>query len=132
MFEADLKASLKSIFQLKRVTMDNMGDAVEQDILFINVENPRVRVVDGMVKARVTGECKIYSTAERMPFGYFAKKIKEADKDLTIDFFFSEIEENKKVYVNLVEKSFRFIWFWSKQYDPDLGVINEIEFLEGA
>lgn len=130
MFEASLKNKFKAIFEIKKVTFDDPGDAQEQECLFIEIENARNVIKDDRAKSMVTGSCVLFGNNEKIPFGFFSKKIKEADPALTKDLFFYDIEQNTRTYRNIVMRGFSFIYFFDTQYDPDQGTINAVEFIE--
>jgi len=129
MFEAGLKQKFEKIFDFKKVTFDApAGEAVEQETLFIEVESTNARIVDGRAICKVIGKAFIYSQNDKLPFGYFIKRIQAAKLDLTRELFFYDFEENLKVYQNLVRRSFGFVYFFNGQYDPAKGTITSIEF----
>ena len=130
MFEASLKNKFKSIFEVKKVTFDDPGDAQEQECLFIEIENARNVIKDDRAKSMVTGSCVLYGNNDKLPFAFFSKKIKEADAALTKDLFFYDIEQNTRTFRNIVARGFSFIYFFDTQYDPDQGTINAVEFIE--
>jgi hypothetical protein len=82
------------------------------------------------VNARVTGRATLFGRNEKVPFGFFSKAIERADPDDKNPFFFHEFEENKKLIQNVVEMGFSFVYFFSDEYDPDQGIINEIDIDE--
>ena len=131
MYESELKKLFKDIFKIDRVTLDQPSEALEQDTMFIEIERSKDAVKDGVVKSMVTGKCTVYAQSDKIPFGFFSKAIRQADPSLTKDLFFSDFETNSNYYRNLVERSFNFTYFYSGQYDPQTGIINEIEFIKG-
>jgi hypothetical protein len=129
MFESSLAAQLKRIFDYTKVTFAAPGESQEQDTLFIEIENCISRAKDGVFTARVTGNCTVFAHYERIPFGYFHKKIALADTDDTKDLFFFNVDENTKTFQSLVQRSFSFVFLFSGQYDPDNGSLTSIEFV---
>lgn len=127
MFEKALEDKFKKIFELKKVSYDEPGDAREQECLFIEVETSRNQIKDGRQKARVTGSAVMFGPNDKIPFGFFSKKIKQADPDDTRALFFFDIEVNTRRYQNIVQRGFSFVYFFDAQYDPDVGEIEEIE-----
>lgn len=131
MFEESLQEKLKAIFDFKKVTFSRPnktedGEAPEQECLFIEVENPRCKLSDKKQIARVTGKAIVYASADKMPFGYFAKKIAAADPANTKDLFFSDIEANSRTFQDIVQRGFSFVYFFNSQYDPAIGSITSI------
>jgi hypothetical protein len=126
MFEKSLEDKLKRIFGLNKVTFNQSSDSHEQDVLFIEIEKARAAIKDGLEVYHVNGNCRVYSPHEKMPFGYFSKHIRNADPDDTKDLFFYDLEESSKVYANIAMKSFSFVYFFSGQYDPEVGTITSI------
>jgi hypothetical protein len=129
-FEQELADKLKRIFDFQKVTYSLPGETQEQETLFVEVEVPRFKVSDKTVTARITGRAVVFANYDKLPFGYFAKRIAMADLADTKDLFFTEIEENTRVYQNKVQRSFGFIYFFSGQYDPSVGTITSIEIQE--
>ena len=127
MFEKELESKFRQIFSVKKVTFNAPGESMEQNCLFIEVENPRCTIKNGSARARVSGSAFLFGENDKLPFGFFAKAIKEADTSLTKDLFFYEIEANNSTYLNLVKRSFSFIYFFNSQYDPPAGTITSVE-----
>ena len=126
MFEKALQEKLEAIFEIEKVTFDMPGETREQDCLFVQIENTKSLVRDGSVHARVTGKGFLFAPAGRLPFGYFAKCI-ASHPDLSKQIFFFDIEENTRLYENIVQRSFSFVYFFDSQYDPAVGTITSIE-----
>src|SRR5688572_6573931 len=124
MFEKSLEDKLKKIFDLDKVTYDRPSESQEQEAVFIQVENANCRVKDGRQLARVTGTLRVFARSEHLPYGYFAKKISEADASLTKNFFFYDFEENAGTYRDIVERSLGFLFLFDSQHDPEMGEIN--------
>ena len=128
MFEDALKTRLKAIFDLDKVTYDAVGQAQEQETIFIEITSSKNRIRDGVETARVEGLLRVFSSSKKLPYGYFSKKIQEADNALTRDLFFYDIEENSNVFGNIAERNMSFIYFFNSQYDPNLGSITSVTF----
>lgn len=127
MFEKALKDSLRQIFDFDKVTYDAVSEDEEQEVLFIEIESSKNSIKDGLQVAKVTGKLRTFANAEKLPFGYFSKKIQEADKSLTYPFFFYEFEESAQGFRNIVERSVSFVYFFDSQYNPELGTISSID-----
>ena len=128
MFEADLTEKLQTIFGFKNVSFDLPAETVEQEKLFVAIETCRSHVKDAIIKAKVTGKIHVHVNREKMPYGYFAKRIAEAPGEITSDFFFYDIEENTGRYLNIAERSASFVFFFSTQYNPEVGTMTSINF----
>lgn len=128
MFEKHLQSKLAIIFDLPKTSYDMASDINEQECLFIEIKRARVKITDGMFTAKVDGECVIWAQNTKLPFGYLSKQIQRAPREFVENFFFYDIEDGKKVFGNIVMKSFKFVFFYEGQYDPSLGEINSVEF----
>ena len=126
MFEATLEAKFKTVFDVKKVSYSLPGESEEQECLFVEVESARNQVTDGNIKIVVQGKASMFANGDKLPFGYFAKKIAEHLSD-TKDLFFFDIEANSRIYQNKVQRGFAFVYFFNSQYDPDLGTLNSID-----
>jgi hypothetical protein len=129
-FEQELSDKLKRIFGVKKVTYDEPGQSGEQECLFIEIENSNNVIKDGRAKAMVSGKAVMFGTAGKMPFGFFSKRIAEADPDDTKDFFFYDFESNTRQHRDKVQRGFSFVYFFDSQYDPETGSITSIEISE--
>lgn len=128
MVENVLSEKLKKIFRVKKVSFDDPGEAGEQECLFINVENAVNSVRDKVIKQKVVGTLTMFGTNQKLPFGYFSKCIQEADPADTKDFHFHDFETNTRRFKDKVQRGLSFVYFFSSQYDPEKGTLNEIEF----
>ncbi len=138
MFRKELKDKFEKIFAVKKVTYDRPAHllkgsdlkAPEQECLFVDIQLARNTIKNGRAISKVTGVGTMFGNADKMPFGYFAKRIKQAKHDLSKDLFFFNIEESKEMIGDIQERAFNFIYFYSGQYDPDLGKIESIDLGE--
>lgn len=130
MFEDQLAEKFKKIFDVKKVSYDEPGESAEQECLFIEVENSHNVIKDDRAKAMVTGNAVIFSTAGKLPFGYFSKKIQESDPEDTRDIMFFDFESNTRRFRDKVQRGFSFIYFFDSQYNPARGSITSIEITE--
>lgn len=131
MFEAELKAKLKRIFGIDKVTYDAPApDSPEQKCLFISIETCTNTIRENVAISKVEGSGVLFGQAEQVPFGFFSKRIKQADSDDTKDFFFFDLEANAQGSVNLIQRGFNFIYFFNGQYDPETGTITSIDISE--
>lgn len=125
MFEKALQETFERIFDFKKVSYQAPGESREQECLFVEVELCRPHVYDGGTRARVEGKASIYVEGDKLPFGYFQKCIDAHKADAKKIFFFN-IEENARLYQNIVQRGFSFVYFFDSQYDPALGSITSI------
>lgn len=127
MFERSLEEKLKSIFDLDKVSYNLPSDEREQEVIFIEVQTARNQIKDKLQLSRVTGQIRVFAQLDKLPYGYFTKKISEADKTLTKDLFFYDIEDNAGTFMNVCERSMSFLYLFKSQYDPNQGLLNELE-----
>jgi hypothetical protein len=126
MIEKTLIEKLTKIFDVPRATFDRPTESAEQDILFIMVDSAKSSIKEKRHIARITGRIVVYSTHEKLPYGFFYKQLAEANASDTLDFFFFDFEENTGRGMNIVERSLGFVYFYSGQYDPEIGTIDSI------
>jgi hypothetical protein len=135
-FRAELQAKLQSIFGLRKTTFDapsvnSTNGSFEQDTLFIEVNECNSRVTEGRAYAKVIGSLVVFSQMDKMPFGYFNKKIQQASHADTKDLFFFDIDLNPASsparLQNITERRVRFVYLYSAQYDPAHGSITSLE-----
>lgn len=124
--QSSLEALFKKIFDFKDVSFSAPGEAREQEKLFVEVELCRTRILDKREISRVQGKASVFVNGDKVPFGYFAKCIAN-HPDETKDLFFSDIEENQRLYENIVQRGFSFVYLFDSQYDPDLGTLNQVD-----
>lgn len=128
MYEDELKNIFEKIFLIKKVTFDQPGEAIEQDVLFISVNSSQSTIKGSKELSRVEGSCFIYSQSDRLKFGYLDKMIQKADPSYTKNIFFFNVDTNEKTYQNLIQRGFDFMFFYKNQYDPVKGSITSISF----
>lgn len=136
MFRAELQSKLSTIFGMRKTTFDapttdSSDGSFEQDTLFIEVNECTSRVTEGRAYARVLGSLVVFSQVNKMPFGFFNKRIQQADHSLTKDLFFFDIDLNPANsparFQNITERRLRFVYLYSAQYDPAQGSITSLE-----
>ncbi len=126
MFEAVLLTKFKKVFEVDRARYDSpVHDAPEQDTLFIEIDEAKSSIKNGKALAKVKGKATIFAQNDKLPFGFFAKRI-AAHPDDTLDLFFYDIEENTRLHNNLVQRGFSFIYFFNSQYDPAIGTLTSV------
>lgn len=131
--EKELHQKLKNIFGLKKTTFSAPDeDSIEQEVLFVSVQKPRSGSISkGEERHCFEGTAFVYAPNDKIPAGFFLRKIYQAKSADTKDLFFNDIDERVPVFQNLIRTSFSFVYFFTGQYDPDNGTINELEFIEG-
>lgn len=133
MFRSDLKRRLEGIFGME-ATFDEASDEFEQDKIFIEVEVSRSRVSGakgGLETARVVGTMVVYSQANKLPFGFFAKKVSQAKAELTKPLFFYDFDvdlpDSPARLVNIHERRTSFVFLYDSQYDPSKGSLTSLD-----
>lgn len=126
MFEASLKEKLKRIFDFDKVSFAIPSESQEQEGMFIQVDQVRSSIKDARQVCKVQGKLIVYASNEKLPYGYFSKKIQEAELADTRDLYFYDFEGNAGRYQDISERSLGFIYFFNSQYNPDIGSITSI------
>lgn len=127
MFKKSLQDKLIKIFAIEKVSFDKSSKENEQGCLFVEVESCNSSIKDDLEVCRVRGKIKIYTTSDKLPYGFFNKRIQLSDTKHTKDIFFHDLEENSSYYGNLVERTMSFVYFFSGQHNPIVGRIKSIE-----
>lgn len=130
MFRKSLKEKLERIFGLPKVTFDAPGETKEQEGVFIQIDDAVSRVKKGRAIVKAQGVIAIFANAEKLPFGFFNKRLENADASDTADLFFYDIDTNIKYYQNLVERQCKFVYFFNQEYDPEAGEITSLTLSE--
>lgn len=132
MFRKEMGEKLKEIFGVKKVTFDQPGESYEQDTLFVEIEECLTRASHGRATAKVTGSVVIFSERDKLPYGFFAKRIAQAPGAATRDFFFFDTDvdalNSPARLQNISERRSRFVYLYSAQYDPNNGQITSVDF----
>lgn len=126
MFEKDLSDKLQRIFDLKKVTYSVHSESEEQECLFINVQSSKNVVGDGKFKGRVTGQIIVYGSLDKLPYGYFSKKIAEAKVEDVQNLFFFDFEDNVGTIENICQRTMSFVYLFDMQYNPNMGEITSL------
>jgi len=127
MFEKSLSEKLMKIFDINKVSYSLPSESREQECIFIEVDSAKSNVKDKIFTSKVTGKIRVFANEDKLPYGYFSKKIAEADAADTKDFFFYNFEENAGTIQNITERNLGFIYLYSSQYDPSVGSITSLE-----
>lgn len=125
----DVEKKLREIFGIDKVTFSEPG-SFEQDTLFVEVEDCKVRPSKGFAYGQLTGSLVLFTQAEKAPLGFFAKRINNSGTKAK-DFFFYEVDTeilNSPARVqNISERRCRFRYFYKEQYDPARGQLAGLE-----
>ncbi len=127
MFEKTLGEKLKSLFDLDKYTYSLPSDNQEQETIFIEVDSAKSHVKDKLFISRVTGKVRVFANSDKLPYGYFHKKLSEATATESGDIFFYDFEENAGTINNITERHMSFVYFYSSQYDPNVGEITSLD-----
>lgn len=129
-----MRRKLSLIFGFKKTTFDAPSDGTngsfEQDTLFIEIDQARSVAKENKVISRVDGTLIVFAQMDKMPFGYFNKRIQQADASLKQNFFFYGIDLNPANsparLQNITERRVRFVYLFSGDYDPDHGELTSL------
>ncbi len=134
MFKAEMTKKLKGIFGVSKVTFDEPGDSFEQDCIFVEVQECFSNTGQGRASAKVAGALVMFSQNEKLPFGFFNKRLQNAKAELTKDFFFFDIDVDAKNsparLQNISERRASFVYLYSAQYDPNQGEMTSLVLTE--
>ena len=126
--EKILTSKLVKIFGIRKVTLSAPGDDKEQDVLFVSLERNKSNISKGRISFRMEGVLSVFSQNEKLPMGFFHKKIDQARASDKKEFFFHSFDENNQYGIqNLCERKVSFTFVSSAQYDPDKGQITQLE-----
>lgn len=133
MFRKDLLRRLEAIFQFEKTTMLASSEAYEQDTLFVEIISSRSHVSGangGRETAKVKGTLVVFSQDDRLPYGFFIKRIEQAAAELKAPLFFFDIDvddvESPARLQNLHERRTSFQFLYDSQYDPDRGSLTSL------
>ena len=126
MFEDSLKQKFRQIFGIKKVTFDMPSDSQEQECLFIEIETATNRFKNKTVLSKVEGTLTMFCQVDKVPFGFFSKKIEMAKNDLTKDLFFYGFEDSKGTFQNIDMRTVKFIYLFDSQYNPEMGTLVKV------
>ena len=124
--EQNIKDAFQKIFSFKNTRFNAPSDSQEQECLFIEIDTVDSQVKDNILKAKVMGKCAVFGQADKLPVSYFAQRLGLAKNDLTKDFFFYDLEGSLLTEMNIVKRSFSFIYFFAGQYNPHADNIESI------
>lgn len=124
MFEKDLEARLKRMFDFNDCSYADPSESDEQEKLFIRIEKADVRTYDARATAKVTGHLWVFANQDKLRYGYFAKRIARASSEDQSKFIFHDIDDNVAIRNNIDRRSVGFVFFYETQYDPSIGEID--------
>lgn len=134
MFKKDLQNRLKNIFDLPVRFEAPDFDALEQDVLFVEIHRCRPRVQGERITDKVSGQLMVFSQQENWTFGMFTKSVERAEARYTKNFFFFEMDtvmpDSPARLQNLQEIRSAFVFLFDSQYDPDKGSLTSLEIME--
>jgi hypothetical protein len=132
MFKSSLSLKLQNIFGIKKVSFSKPETINEQEMIYVNVSSCNPITKDGFSICKVEGKISVFAVGEKLPFGYFSKKLYNCDPDDEKDLYFYNLESNIN-YMGaggLVERTCDFILFYKEQFNPISGKIEGITFNE--
>lgn len=128
MFKSKLKKDLQEIFGIKKVTFNEVSESYEQECLFVNCSTVNPRISASNMSCRVEGSITIFAQDNKLPFGFFTKKIELAKNDNKKDFFFFDIDldiaSSPSRIQNIHERRVSFIYLYKDQFDPNKGQLS--------
>lgn len=125
--EEILITKLKKIFGTRKVTLSAPSDDREQDTLFVILERNKSSLSKDTISFKVEGVLTMFSQNEKLPLGFFLKKIDQAKAEDKKGFFFHSFDENNQYGIqNLCERKVSFVYVGSEQYDPDKGQLTDL------
>lgn len=84
----------------------------------------------GRETSTVTGSIVVFSQDNALPFGFFNKKIEQADKEFTNGLCFMNMDvdviTSPARIQNIHERRCDFIFLYDSQYDPNRGEMNQL------
>lgn len=137
MFKASLEKKLKAIFGVSKVTFNAPSDAFEQDCIFIELEGaPLISTGGGSAKAqeraKVTGSIVMFSQDNKLPYGFFNKRLEQASATDKAGLAFYNLDQDVASsparIQNIHERRCRFVFFYKGEYDPNQGELDEVVF----
>ena len=131
MFSKVLIEKLEKIFLMKKTTMDAPSEDYEQDTLFIEIAEAKTTVSGSRIRCRVVGAVTVYSQVNKLPYGFFSKKIELAKPKDKAPFFFSEIDNDiassPSRVQNIHERRTNFVFIYDGQFDPNKGKLTSLQ-----
>ena len=134
MFRKSLQEKLENIFGIKKTTFDAPSDQFEQDVLFIGIQNCFGRISGINSHLKIAGSITLYSQVDKLPYGFFQRRIEKAAFEDKKDLFFlnidTDLENSPARMQNIHERRCDFVFLYSQQLDPNKGEITSLEISE--
>ena len=134
MFRNDLKTKLENIFGFKKTTYDAPSDQFEQDVLFISISNCFGRISGESALMKIAGSITVYSQDDKLPYGFFQRKLEKADPEYSKDLFFTnfdtDLDNSPARTMNIHERKCDFVFLYKQQVDPNKGKLTSLEISE--
>jgi hypothetical protein len=134
MFKADLENRLKTIFEMPvKFEAPNYGsEALEQDVVFVEVQKCRPRVQGDRILDKVMGQLVLFSRDDNVTFGFFTKAVERSTPAYRSGLSFFQMDtvlpESPARLQNLQETRSAFMFLYDSQYDPDKGELTSVDF----
>lgn len=128
MFKKQLEHDLLKIFGIDIIRFESVSESQEQAAIFVEIEKVISTIKEKEQLYRVDCRVRLFARSEALPFGFLMKQIQAADPNVSQKFFFYDLEENAGTFQNINERSFKFIYFYNSEFDPDRGELTEIQF----
>jgi len=130
MFHKALEKDLLQIFGLKSLHYGTPAIGKEQDVLFVTIEDTKIKINKGKEIGRIYGRISVIGLIGKNRSGFLLKKIDLADIKITERFVFERTEV--PIVVTGYEERFNtysvdFIYFYKSEYNPPAGKITEVE-----
>ena len=133
MYKKDLEKKLINIFGINRIIFAEPSEDKEQEVLFVNIASSNCKIKNDRILAKVEGQIIIYVNQDKLPHGFFIKKLNKASIYDTESLFFHNIDNNEQYAgaIGLEKRTVDFVYFSNASYNPDMGEITSININEG-
>lgn len=126
MFKKQLMTDCRAIFGFKKIIFGDVDQGIEQNCLYISIDDISEKVHDGQVDYLVYGKLAMLGTNPSTPYGFFLDRLKQAYKKPKIQlaaqrFLIYDKEKNIKFsdYEGFfIQSEQAFIYKISLEYDP--------------
>jgi hypothetical protein len=128
-FKKDLAERLHRIFGIPKVTFENSDDK-EQNLMFVDVTKTSHHVAKKTeIGCIVDGLITVFAPNDKLTFGFFQKRLHTCDPEDGRLFFFYNLDQSNEYFGNLIAIKCNFSFFFKAPYDPEAGVIDEVNFV---
>src|SRR5690606_34281477 len=94
-------------------------------------EQCATRASKGILGAKVTGSVTIFSQVDKLPYGFFAKRIEQAKLEHTRDIFFFDVDtdvaSSPARIQNIAERRCTFVYLYRAPYNPAKGQMEGLD-----